>query len=63
VNKYTVVYMYKCVRGGGIRVLGLRQKNKCRKVPLQKFFYMTTFCIAFYESYLSTCVRNIRYDS
>ncbi len=39
--------------GGGERygVLGLRQINTCRKVT---FFKMTTFCIAFYESYIST---------
>ncbi len=38
-----------CKRGG-CGVLGLRRINTCRKVP----FLMTTFCIAFYESYLST---------
>jgi hypothetical protein len=28
--------------------------DNCRKVPsLVNFFYMTTFCIAFYESYLA----------
>jgi hypothetical protein len=32
-------------------VMGLRRRNTCLKVPLQ-FFWMTTFCIAFYESYL-----------
>ncbi len=31
--------------------LALRQINTCRKVPLHQ---MITFCIAFYESYLST---------
>ncbi len=46
----------QCVRGDGegYGVLGLRQINTCRKVPLQVNFIMTTFCIAFYESYLST---------
>jgi len=39
---------YTVCKGGGF---GLRQINTCRKVPLQVFFYMTTFCIAFYESY------------
>ncbi len=28
--------------------------------PLQVIFYLTTFCIAFYESYLSTWLRNAR---
>ncbi len=41
-------------------ILGLRQINTCRKVPLHFnflfFFRMTTFCLAFYESYLSTCL-------
>jgi hypothetical protein len=41
----------QCVRGGG---LGLRQIKTCRKVPFQAIFYMMIFCIAFYESYLST---------
>jgi hypothetical protein len=40
----------KARRGGG-----LRQINTCRKVPLQgKFFQITTFCLAFYPSNLST---------
>jgi|688.fasta_scaffold240184_1 hypothetical protein len=30
-------------------VLGLRQINTCRKVPLQVIFLDVTFCIAFYE--------------
>ncbi len=42
----------QCVRGGGYGVLGLRQIDTCRKVPLQVNFL--TFCIAFYESFLST---------
>jgi hypothetical protein len=43
VNKYTV-----CKGGGWYRVLGLRQINSCRKVPLQ-----VKFCIVFSKSYLS----------
>ncbi len=39
-------------RGGGFGALGLRQINTCRKVPLQVNFL--TFCVAFYEYYLST---------
>jgi hypothetical protein len=36
-NKY--IYMYTvCIRWGGYRVLGLRQINTCRKVPLQVNF-------------------------
>ncbi len=31
--------------GGGYGVLGLRQINTCRKVPLQVNFYMTTFAL------------------
>jgi hypothetical protein len=31
------------------------QINICRKVPLQvNFFYITTFCFAVYEPYIST---------
>ncbi len=43
--------------GEGFGVLGLRQINTCRKIPLHctgHFFKMTTFCIVFYESYLFT---------
>ncbi len=49
-KKYTVCTHKQCVRDevGGYGVLGLRQINTSRKVPLQ-----VTFCIAFYESYLS----------
>ncbi len=45
--------------GGGYGVLeAFRQINTCRKAPLLvTFFKMTTFCIAFYESYLSTDER------
>ncbi len=51
VNKYTV-YTYTVCSGEGVYgVLELRQINTCRKVPLQVNFCMTTFCIAFYESY------------
>jgi hypothetical protein len=52
------VYTYiLCVRGR-YGVLGLRQINTYRKVPLQaNFFYMMTFCIVFYESYLTTEVQ------
>jgi hypothetical protein len=32
---------------------GLRQMNTCRRVPLQDFFYITTFGVAFYQSNLS----------
>ncbi len=54
VNKY-IVYTYTVCNGGrGYGVLGLRQINTCRKVPLLVNFFMATFCIAFYESYLST---------
>ncbi len=38
--------------------MGFRQINTCRKVPLQMNFLMTLFCIAFYESYLSTITIN-----
>ncbi len=35
--------------------MGIRQINTCREVSLQvNIFQMMTFCIAFYESYLST---------
>jgi hypothetical protein len=36
----------------GYGILGLRHINTCRKVPFQ--VNSTKFCIAFYESYLST---------
>ncbi len=55
VKKYTV-YTYHYVRGGGYGVLGLRQINTCRKSFYRSIFIMTkktTFCIAFFESYLS----------
>jgi hypothetical protein len=42
--------------GGGYGVLGLRQINTCRKVPLQVNFLRYTFCIAFYESSVSSNV-------
>ncbi len=42
--------------GGGYGVLGLRQINTCRKVPLQVNFFRYTFCIAFYESSVSSNV-------
>jgi hypothetical protein len=45
-------YCIPCVKGGGDGVLGLGKIKTCRKVPLQVNFLMTTFCIAFYESYL-----------
>ncbi len=49
---YTVYSV--CVWGGG-GVLGLRQKNTCHKIPfIQANFFKMTFCIAFYESHLST---------
>jgi hypothetical protein len=48
VNKYTVLYP----GGRGHGVLGLRQINTCRKVPLQVILLMTTFCLAFDESYI-----------
>ncbi len=33
------MYMYvQCVRGGGYGVLGLRQINTCRKIPIQVTF-------------------------
>jgi hypothetical protein len=54
-NKYTV-YTYKVCKGGeGSGVLGLRQIKKPPQSPFTgQIFHMTTFCIAFYESYLST---------
>ncbi len=42
-----------CEAGGGT---GLSQIRSCHKVPFQVTFRMTTFCIAFCESYLSTLV-------
>ncbi len=42
--------------GGGYGVLCLRQINSCRKVPLQVNFFRYTFCIAFYESSVSSNV-------
>ncbi len=42
-----------CVRGGGYGVLGLRQQTPASKSLYRSVFYMTTFYIAFYESYLS----------
>jgi hypothetical protein len=40
-------------------VLGIRQINTCRKVPLHLNFYLDgDICIAFYESYLSTADRS-----
>jgi hypothetical protein len=63
INKYTI-HMYtvcKGPKGGGYGVLGIKtDNNTCRKVPLHVNFLIfldddiLTFCIAFYESYLST---------
>jgi hypothetical protein len=47
VNKHTFVTV--CDGGRG----GLSQIKSCHKVLSQVTFQMTTFCIAFYESYLS----------
>jgi hypothetical protein len=51
---HALLTVYSVLRGGGYGVLGLRQINTCRKVPLQVHIWMMTFCIVFYESYLST---------
>ncbi len=55
---YTV-YVYSTLYTlckGGYEVLGLRQINTCRKVPFKGQLWdmsiMTTFCIAFCESYI-----------
>ncbi len=56
VNKYSILYTrIQCVRGGGgSGILGLKQINNCRKVPLQvNFFRWRHFALSFYESYLS----------
>jgi hypothetical protein len=46
-NKY-IVYMYTVCKGGGYVVLGLRQINTCRKVPLQvNFFWWLYFGLPF----------------
>jgi hypothetical protein len=50
----STVFTYTVCKGS-MWVLGLRQINTFCEVPFQvNFFLMTTFCIAFYESYLST---------
>ncbi len=38
VNQYTVLLHTRMCVSGGYEVLGLRQKNSCRKVPLQVNF-------------------------
>jgi hypothetical protein len=60
---YTVFTYRVCKRRRGYGVLGLRKINTCRKV-IGQFLWMTTFCNAFCESYLSTigvvkCRRDI----
>jgi hypothetical protein len=39
VNKYTVYTYAVCKEGGRYGVLGLRQINTCRKVPVQVTFF------------------------
>jgi hypothetical protein len=64
VNKSTVYKKnnksIQCVRGYG--VLGLRQITPAAKSIFRSIFEMTTFCIAFYESYLSTNV-SVRFST
>jgi hypothetical protein len=42
----------------GYGVVGLRQINICRKVPLQVNFLRWAFCIAIYESYVSMALNH-----
>jgi hypothetical protein len=49
------VYIVQCVREMWYEVLGLRQINTCRKILHRSILLDNDiFCIAFYESYLST---------
>jgi hypothetical protein len=57
---YTVYTYTVCRGGGGYGALGLTQISTC-PITGQKF-WMTTFCIAFYESYLSTFLPHPSHD-
>jgi hypothetical protein len=53
VNKYTV-YTYTVCKGGGVWGSGPHTDKHLKQITFTgKFFSMTTFCNAFYDSYLS----------
>ncbi len=54
-NKYTVLYTrLQCVREGGYREPQTEKTPAAKSLFAGKFFQITTFDIAFYQSILST---------